>query len=247
MKLLASDFDSTLYQNLSISDNDLVKIKQWQAQGHLFGLVTGRDEKHLKIALDNYEIHYDFLVTNNGACIEFNKKKKVTYIPAQIINQLLEHLNHYPCFDVIVFDGHKRLLIEYDKRSAIHYHEKVEYKNLSLLNEVIQCSINVDNIQTAQIIESEINHKFQDLIAYRNQNGVDIVRNKISKASGLKEIQLKLQCEEVYVIGDSKNDIPMIEEFQGFCVCNADKEVKEKAKQTFHSVGNCIDYLLERA
>lgn len=244
MKMLASDFDSTLYQNLTISEQDLAKIKEWQALGHQFGIVTGRDEMHLKIALSDYDIKLNFLITNNGACIHYNDKSASKTITAQTTHRLLTFLEQYQCYNVIVYDGHKRILVEYEQPSQIHYHEKIKYSTSLLFNQMIQCSINVGNIESAKLIEEEINHQFSDLIAYRNQAGVDIIAKGYSKATGIKTIYEKLQCNEIYVIGDSKNDIPMIEEFSGFCVANAETEVKDKAKHIFQSVCDCIDYLL---
>ena len=45
MKALASDFDGTLFFENEISDfrkDDLIAIKRFQKEGHLFGICTGR-------------------------------------------------------------------------------------------------------------------------------------------------------------------------------------------------------------
>ncbi|HJB06188.1 MAG TPA: HAD hydrolase family protein, partial [Candidatus Merdibacter merdigallinarum] len=48
-----------------------------------------------------------------------------------------------------------------------------------------------------------------------------------------------------YAIGDSYNDLPMIEEFHGFSVMSAPEKIKESSKQVYLSVADCIDDLLK--
>ncbi len=43
MKILASDFDNTLYFHNSMKENDLKAIKKFQEKGNLFGICTGRE------------------------------------------------------------------------------------------------------------------------------------------------------------------------------------------------------------
>ena len=54
-----------------------------------------------------------------------------------------------------------------------------------------------------------------------------------------------LSEEDVYAIGDSYNDLPMIEEFHGFSVMSAPEKIKESSKQVYLSVADCIDDLLK--
>lgn len=42
MKVLASDFDGTLFFKGKFKEEDLKQIRAFQAQGHQFGLCTGR-------------------------------------------------------------------------------------------------------------------------------------------------------------------------------------------------------------
>ena len=48
---------------------------------------------------------------------------------------------------------------------------------------------------------------------------------------------------DIYTIGDSFNDINMIESFYGFAVENANDEVKKVAKQVISSVNEAISLL----
>jgi len=67
--LFLSDLDGTLIheENAMISSDDVQEIKNWQKQGYLFGLVTGRDRVFCMNLLNRYEIVPDCLITCNGA------------------------------------------------------------------------------------------------------------------------------------------------------------------------------------
>ena len=76
MKLLACDFDGTLYfpgKEAKISTEDIEAIKKFQSTGHLFGFCTGRPIYGIINFLDN-QIDADFYITNSGATI-FDKNK----------------------------------------------------------------------------------------------------------------------------------------------------------------------------
>ena len=52
MKVLASDFDLTLYVNdLEIVKKNVEAIRRFMKQGNLFGIVTGRNYSGIKVLL----------------------------------------------------------------------------------------------------------------------------------------------------------------------------------------------------
>ncbi|MBQ7983262.1 MAG: HAD hydrolase family protein [Clostridia bacterium] len=68
MKLIASDFDGTLYRNRIITDRDRSAIAEWQARGNLFGIVTGRGAGIIETAAE-HGITLDYAITENGAVV----------------------------------------------------------------------------------------------------------------------------------------------------------------------------------
>ena len=68
MKLIASDFDGTLYRNGEISARDRAAIEAWQAGGNLFGIVTGRGADILDTA-HRLGIALDYAIAYNGALV----------------------------------------------------------------------------------------------------------------------------------------------------------------------------------
>ena len=77
MKLVASDFDGTLYRNGTVTEEEKQAISQWRKNGNLFGVVTGRNYRFLRADLDGFNIEYDFIISTNGALIRDNKENVV--------------------------------------------------------------------------------------------------------------------------------------------------------------------------
>ena len=76
----------------------------------------------------------------------------------------------------------------------------------------------------------------------------DIVPSGISKAGGLEFVMqyAGIKESEVYPIGDSYNDLPMIEAFNGFCVEAAPQEIKDSSSHVYLSVSDCINAFLKQ-
>ena len=71
MKALASDFDGTLFFENEISDfrkDDLIAIKRFQKEGHLFGICTGRPLNGIIPHVQD-KIDFDFYILTSGALI----------------------------------------------------------------------------------------------------------------------------------------------------------------------------------
>ena len=68
MKVLASDFDGTIFFKDHVKEEDVKAVKVFQNEGHLFGLCTGRP----LIGVTKYvkdDITFDFYILSTGAVI----------------------------------------------------------------------------------------------------------------------------------------------------------------------------------
>lgn len=96
--LFLSDLDGTLIHEESamISSDDVQEIKNWQKQGYLFGLVTGRDRVFCMNLLNRYEIVPDCLITCNGA-MTFWKDHRIdaSLIDLSVAKNILKELETY--------------------------------------------------------------------------------------------------------------------------------------------------------
>ena len=110
--------------------------------------------------------------------------------------------------------------------------------------EPVQISLAYENEQLAEKYAQRIETEFNDAFsANLNLNCIDVCRKNITKASGVKEL-LKLnpawQNAEVLTIGDAQNDVPMIEEFNGYSLNSATEHAKQHAAKLYNSVGEML-------
>ena len=68
MKLLASDFDNTLWFEDHMKDEDVKAIHEFQKHGHLFGICSGRSLSGILRPSKPYDIQYDFFILLSFSC-----------------------------------------------------------------------------------------------------------------------------------------------------------------------------------
>jgi len=256
-KLLALDLDGTLYT----SDNRITKntrkiIKQAREKGLLVTLATGRNypsarlvAKHLKLELP--------IITNDGAYIINHLENKPLFekrIENEIIIEIVEVLLQYNLNFMILhesssfgnfnylgwkmfvrfFNIHsfKTLLAEKSRYRRISNNKIIEHiKNNKTKPFKIFVDGNHEQINEGRL---ELEEKFKDKIRITNSGyGIEILPLDISKASGLEILtgQLGFDKKEVIAIGDSFNDLEMIDYVGlGIAMGNAPLEIQNKAK-----------------
>ena len=71
MKILASDFDETIYfpEDIEKTKNNVKYIKEFISYGNIFCIITGRNYTDLKQFLNNFDIPYSYLICEDGAKI----------------------------------------------------------------------------------------------------------------------------------------------------------------------------------
>lgn len=197
MKILASDFDKTLY----IEEKDkLIKnieaIKKFIISGNLFCIITGRNYSDLKILLNKYNIPYSYLICQDGAKIYNNMDYCINTVPldSDVVNEICDLLDSkdYPYY---LDDGYN---ITTNRDDCVKI--------------VVECN---DEVMGKNIIESIRNNV--DVYIYKSNRHVNIVSKDVNKSNSLnKLIELeKLNRNDIYVIGDDINDVEMLKDFKG--------------------------------
>ena len=96
MKLLASDFDNTLWFEDHMKEQDVEAIHAFQKEGHLFGVCTGRSLNGILRPSKQYGITYDFYILLSGGLI-LNKDYKPlleTQIPISLVKDIYQFTNN---------------------------------------------------------------------------------------------------------------------------------------------------------
>lgn len=255
MKLFASDYDGTLRTKDMVSQADKDAICAWRKAGNAFGVVTGRSMESIQSDLQLNEIEVDFVVGNNGGAIyDANFKELKTYfIEFHKAKEIIRYLKSENCISYVLNDGYARAKVLLDaKREDKKYatfSSTISEKEILERRSVAQIVASLENDEDTMRIASYIEAHFaSSAVGYRNINCVDIIPYGISKATGVSYMvkQLQVSHEDVYTIGDSYNDIPMLETYHGFAMAQAVKQVKSYAQSDVISVAQAILQVLTK-
>lgn len=253
MKLLATDYDGTLKFGDSVLESDIEAIRKWRSEGNLFAIVTGRSKESITQQAQEHDLPVDFYVTNNGGMV-FSAEGEVllsTSLDTTTAIDLMFATHEMP--DVVSYmvnDGINRHKVEVhpgleDHRYA-HLHPDLEEEDVMDTGKFAQIVYSCTSPEAALTIAENINNFFGNIVtAYANNFVVDIVPKGVSKATGLDFVAAynDVDDNDVFAIGDSHNDIPMLESvWNSGAVLVAPAEVKEAAHGEYATVADYIDW-----
>ena len=249
MKLFVSDYDMTLYINRIVDDKVIKAIKRWREKGNIFVIATGRNKFSILEQTHNNNIEFDYIIANNGALI-MDKDSNIILKEEIEINDAMEVINYlYNSYEgsveisndneilsVIPRKGEHNLPFKVDRKITIE-----EAQNIKSITQINKISPDVNK---TEIIQDEINNKFNTVTAYGNITAIDIVRANISKATGIKKLENILKdknIEKILAAGDSNNDIDMIKKYDGYVQINAREHIKKITNKYFNLVSDIIE------
>ncbi len=220
MKLIASDFDGTIYKQCRISAEDRGAVAAWQKNGNLFGIVTGRGREILTTAAENGVV-CDYAIVFNGACI-INRNGDVLYedfVPLTVEEAYFAFVNQYRQAE----PGTVQYAL-YDAKKA----DTPENRR-----GICQLSLVFDTNAEAEAVTDALNEKFGDmLVSYANGRCINTVRNGVSKATGIAHYAtlVGVRDADIYVVGDNYNDLPMLLAYDGYVVDSACADMKSRVR-----------------
>lgn len=191
MKLIASDFDGTIFIDEKIKTEDIKAIRDFQDKGNLFGIVTGRTYHSLFVLIEG-KMDPDFVIANNGSHIFVKNGKDMTEV-------LKYSLDQDKIRDVIDFYGGKyQTRIFTDKDRAV---DKIS--DLREGEEILSLAIYSDNM---------LENPFEKDFSFHKSIGVtDVINSAVSKQTGIEFIKDFYGFDkEIIAIGDDFNDIEFL-------------------------------------
>jgi len=215
------DIDGTLLSEKTFTVPDSAKeaIIQAQDNGHLVFINTGRPILEIDDCIK--ELNFDGYICGCGTYIEF-KNKELFYrslgisLSKQIVSKLKE------CHIDAILEGKKG--VYYDNDINIYSSEvlriKARHTNLGFYKGQTFDDPEIDFdklvIWTNESSDFEAFHKeFENMFEFihRSEDFYEIVPLGFSKASGIEYLieQLDIPHENTYAIGDSTNDLSMLE------------------------------------
>lgn len=255
-KILFSDLDGTLFkEGKSISPKNLEALKQMQAKGHKVVLCTGRNHIDIQPVIKHIPIPYDYMVLCNGSYI-CDKQGHILYedhIDLNVGKKLIQEIRdrkHYTvmfCDDegcYVLVDGKTKTLQlngldDYDEDFDLLLNQAKHFYMLSMHDQDL-------SIEKVKEMQSYINQNYPELETHLNQQYLDISSKGHNKGTGLKKLLSLLDEEyESYAIGDSYNDLSMIEQADYGCTFDyANEDIQQKADIVVHYVYEIVDKLM---
>ena len=238
MKLFVTDYDNTLFIdeiNLKINKK---KLKELHKLGFIINISTGRSFESIKNQVLKYNIYYDYLTCCDGSIIYDNNDKLINFYEMDhyIIDEILK-LKDKTKYEEIQLSYPLKYKNEYnrnDKIAGINIVVKEEFLNNDFINEF-------NNLK-----RKYPNYGFY-IYDHNEYHYFCVKKDNVTKAKGinyLKEL-LNINEKDIYVIGDSLNDLEMIKKYNGVSIISGCKEIIELSKKSYHHVYEYIDDIIK--
>lgn len=227
MKILASDFDNTIYflDDKEKNKNNVEAIKRFVNQGNIFCIITGRNYSDLKLLLNENDIPYTYLICEDGAKIFNNMDYCIDTVlldknTIEKIKPILEENN----YDYYLDDGYN----------------KTEYLE-DVVKIVVNCIDEEEKERIVKIVKEQV-----DVHIYASRFHVNIINKTVNKENALKKLfNLEdLNIDLLNVIGDNDNDYEMLKTFNGGVIKEHHEKLNELNKKEYNSLEVFINELL---
>lgn len=237
-QIVFSDYDGTIYVTEDCMDKNITAIKEYCNLCGKFVIVTGRSKLSVNKIIEKYHIPYDYIIANNGAII-IDSNGDILYKQSieKIVQQIIEYLKSKKDIQILVYDENG----------------ETEFSN----QELFKMRVKFKNYDLAKSMEKELNELFGiNIIAHAafpkmhykdiDYAFIDIVSKKAGKETSIKKLLdiLKIDKEQAITIGDGRNDINMIREYNGYSLITAEDEAKEVASKIFDGVATALKELM---
>lgn len=241
---LASDFDGTIhfmFDEVKYKPADVKAIAEFQKAGNLFGVCTGRSMKGITDYVEG-EFVFDFYIFVSGALI-LDRNLNVIYkktISRELAQQIHER-----------YEEKVKLVIQANDTVYCFRNPRpmqVVIQSLEDIpgDDIYGLSFATSGPEEASQIAAEVNELYGHTVkAYANVHNVDIVHKECSKGHAVQIVKERLNLPFIAGIGDSHNDVPMLE----MCDCSftftySPESVQKKATYVVDTAADAVEILM---
>ena len=250
MKIMASDFDGTIYFGLlgdgqGFKEEDLKAIAEFRKNGHKFGVCSGRPLLGITSKAEGI-LDFDFYILSSGAVI-LDENKNLLYeesIPHDIMVQLAEEF-YEKRGDVWIHAKHG-IYVKDNLSPVVQFKQVIVHDFKEIPDEIISSvSFGMDDEEGARLACIYIQENYPMLDAFYNDRYVDIVVRGVSKGNALRKYAQMIESEDTYGIGDNYNDLAMFEGAKtSYSFHYSPKEVQDASTHVVDSVAEAIRQIL---
>lgn len=241
---LISDFDNTLFfrnTEEQFKAQDIFEILFFQKRGGLFGICTGRSPDSILDTIGHF-MHPDFIISVSGALIIDGKG---TVLDKHCLDLATTEAIYNRFKDkalvVVHADGHVYALCK------MEYPLQIQIESCDELpaDRIYGISMRLPDEEAAAEAVQRIQEEFGDrAAAFQNLVNVDIVAAGCSKGTGAAKAKELFSIGKMGGIGDSFNDLPLIEAADvGFTFPTSPEALISAADHTVLSVSQAIETL----
>lgn len=236
--ILFFDIDGTIlsHRTFTISDSTRNAIRQARANGHLTFINTGRTGGGM--GKDILDVGFDGCIYGCGTRIIYRDKELLhVTIPNNLLSEIIDDLRHYHI--EAMFEGTNAIyyMDTYTNELAQQFQYDHLVRNNCHVETVESPDISVDKFC---IFPTSIEgfqafcDKYQNVLDFidRGEGFFEVIPKGYSKASGIEFLinYLNIPHENTFAIGDSSNDLPMLEYVKhSIAMGNASKVVLDMA------------------
>ncbi len=249
-KVFASDFDGTLYFYKAAEPDRLPmesveKIREYQEAGNLFGLCTGRQVGGLTPFITGF-VEPDFFITSSGANIVDRQYEEIQKrgVDPDIAWAITNEMRAKGCRMTLDVEGDICVFEKMDYPGKYYVITGPEDLPEGLIHQV---SVHTESPEEAAKYVALINERFGDRVtAYQNVQEIDIAPKGCSKGKGVDVLRTYLQDTygdiKLYGIGDSYNDLPLLEAADvSYTFTYAPEEVQKKATKVVNNIVEALE------
>lgn len=258
--IVASDYDGTLNQG-GISADTVEMIQKLQAEGHLFGIVTGRDYSGgFRLFKREKRFPFDFIISHNGA-VAYDQEGNILF--SQFLNGSMEwrgstlvqeliriclEMTGNPCG--VAFE---RLKLNFHPDSLSEGKGDISaYSPISVLQDIKEFNLAnalCDTPERAGQIVEALKKEFGNLInPVQNGRCIDISPGGVDKSTGIAHYAeiMNVPLSNIWTVGDNYNDISMLRNYHGCAMASGVESAAQVAEHICDNVGDVIKIILNQ-
>lgn len=276
-KLLATDLDGTLFfprqTRRCIPKKNVKFLQKWIDQGNRAVLITSRSSKFLERLTKEIQRPVDFLACSSAEIIVDGKLIKESFIDNQLLTDLLNDISKkynplaymlttkdYP----LIIKQNKKVNVFFKLLYKLYYFFQFKYRedyvmdsdvfdeqlaNGKCLKVMVVFGIGKSKNQLSKEINKALRERFPIIEASWSDIVIELTPKGCSKGDGLEYYcnAQNIDSKDVYVVGDSGNDIAMFTKFHenSYCMAHAFTSVRKYAKNAISRVYNLDKIVLE--
>lgn len=251
MKVLASDYDGTLFRDGAFKRETFRALERFQAAGNKFGIVTGRDIRMTKNAVMEHGLQVDFAICNNGGTIYNSDLEKLhsSYLDPGLVERLIQSDAIARSGYIVLADERGRYVYDNDfqpeKYQSVYYTEVLDKNNIKMHNRFYQMDTRFSDAAQMHEVKESLEREFAGLVTINpNVTTIDITPLGVSKLTGLQRFLslAGLESEEIIPVGDGLNDLAMLLHYGGYTMRSAVREIRDQVGKTVESVEELIEW-----